>query len=215
MSTSDVRRIHNETGLHHEILNRIDQTAANLTHLQQEDLESRATTLSSVFEELHPDTAFLNRTYLQEVEARRLKVVPEILDWLGYRVRVFLRHDRNFVFAIAFRSSIGMANHVVLRNATFEVDDAGRTQTLEQRGPLANRTTVHAWITGTLNAVSNESPTADADMEPVIYKPAERKHFCRAADRSPLHCSELVQCVPGPAKVWVPRCVEPLNGGAL
>ncbi len=213
MSTSDVRRICNETALHHDILHRIDQAAESVESLRAENSQSQASRHLSVFDELHPDTALLNRTYLQEVEARRLKVVPEILDWLGYRVRVFLRHDRNFVFAIAFRSWIGMANHVVLRNATFEVDKAGRTQTLEQRGPLANRTTVHAWITGTLDSVSNDSPNADADMEPVVYKPAELQHFCRATDLSHVHSSPLVQCVPGPSKVWVPKCVEPWDGG--
>lgn len=176
-------------------LQQLAETPEALVHISQK----------KILEELHPDTAFLNRTYLREVQARSLKVVPEILDWRGYRVRVFLRHDSQFVFAIAFRSWIGMANHVILRNAQFEVDVAGRQQTLDRRGPLPNGTTVHAWISGTLDVVENEAGELSDEMEPVFYKPAETSCFCRASCRSPLQQAIVVQCVPGPLKVWVPK----------
>lgn len=212
MSTSDVRRLHNEIVGHEEILHRLDQADSGLKQLQHQDRLNHAADGSDVFAALHPDTAILNRTYLQEVEARRLKVVPEILDWTGYRVRVFLRHDRNFVFAIAFRNSVGMANHVVLRNATFEVDPIGRQQTLERRGPLPNGTTVHAWITGILHRAGNDAPDAGEDLEAVHYKPAEGDCFSRAGSRQPVHHSDMVHCLPGTSKVWIPKSTEFMHG---
>lgn len=188
-----------------EILSRLALAESCLRQLTDAPEAAGDVPQKSVLDELHPDTAFLNRTYLREVQARSLKVVPEILDWRGYRVRVFLRHDSQFVFAIAFRSWIGMANHVIVRNAQFEVDIAGRRQTLERRGPLPNGTTVHAWISGTLDVVDNDAGEVSDEMEPVFYKPAETSCFCRASCGSPLQQASVVHCAPGPLKVWVPR----------
>ncbi len=188
-----------------EILNRLADAESCLRQLTDGPEAAGDVSQKSVLDELHPDTAFLNQTYLREVQARSLKVVPEILDWRGYRVRVFLRHDSQFVFAIAFRSWIGMANHVIVRNVQFEVDLAGRRQTLERRGPLPNGTTVHAWISGTLDVVDNDAGEVSDEMEPVFYKPSETSCFCRASCGSPLQQASVVQCAPGPLKVWVPR----------
>lgn len=215
MSTSDVRPPQNEIAGHEQILRRLDQATSSLKELQEEDRQDLAAAGSDVFAALHPDTAILNRTYLTEVEARRLKVVPEILDWTGYRVRVFLRHDRNFVFAIAFRNFVGMANHVFLRNATFEVDPVGRQQTLEKRGPLSNGTTVHAWISGILHSVGNDAPCVSEDLEAVYYKPADGDCFSRADSRRPVHRSDMVYCLPGASKVWIPKCTEFTHGDSV
>jgi len=212
MSTSDVRRLQNEISGHEQILHRLDQANTGLRELQDQDRSGHSVTRADVLAALHPDTAILNRMYLQEVEARRLKVVPEILDWTGYRVRVFLRHDRNFVFAIAFRNSVGMANHVVLRKATFEIDPVGRQQTLERRGPLPNGTTVHAWISGILHSAGNDAPDVSEDLEAVLYKPADGDCFLRADTRQTVHHSEMVHCLPGTSKVWIPKSSEFIHG---
>lgn len=73
-----------------EILNRLAVAESCLQQLTETQDTLAEVSRNALLDELHPDTAFLNRTYLREVQARSLKVVPEILDWCGYRVRVFL-----------------------------------------------------------------------------------------------------------------------------
>lgn len=152
--------------------------------------------------ELCAETSQLNRTYLQCIAERSLRVLPEIDAWCGYRVRVFLRHDNVFVFAIAFQSWIGMANSVVLSNAKFCVDPVGREQTNSKCGPLKNQSTVHAWVQGTLVRVSNEVWAADGQALPVVYRPDRNEQFALAGSGPSVFSAREVFMVPGQCKVW-------------
>jgi hypothetical protein len=158
--------------------------------------------------ELDPDTAQLNRTYLECISQHSLRALPEIDEWCGAQVRVFLRHDNVFVFAIAFQSLIGMANSVVLRNARFCVDEAGREQTNAKCGPLKNRTTVHAWIEGTLEQVSNQALHAASDSYAVTYRPDQNEHFVLLDTGLPVFAATDAFMVPGRCKVWARHVVS-------
>lgn len=152
--------------------------------------------------ELNEETAQLNRTYLECIAERSLRVIPEVESWSGYRVRVFLRHDNVFVFAIAFQSWIGMANSVVLRQAKFCVNPIGREQTNGKRGPLRNLSTVHAWVQGTMSAVTNETWSVPEDAVPVIYRPDRYEHFILEKSGELVPSADEVFLVPGRYKVW-------------
>ncbi|MFN9720467.1 MAG: hypothetical protein ACK58L_17345 [Planctomycetota bacterium] len=152
--------------------------------------------------ELNEETAQLNRTYLECIAERSLRVIPEVESWSGYRVRVFLRHDNIFVFAIAFQSYIGMANSVVLHHAKFCVNPIGREQTNGKRGPLRNLSTVHAWVQGTMNAVSNEAWPVPEDAVQVVYRPDRCDQFILEQSGEPVTSADDVFLVPGRCKVW-------------
>lgn len=152
--------------------------------------------------ELCAETAQLNRTYLECIAERSLRVLPEIESWCGYRVRVFLRHDNVFVFAIAFQSWIGMANSVVLSNVRFCVDLTGREQTNSKCGPLKNQSTVHAWVQGTLTRVSNDAWAPEADAQSIVYRPDRNEQFVLQETSQPVFAASDVFMVPGRCKVW-------------
>lgn len=152
--------------------------------------------------ELCAETAQVNRTYLECIAERSLRVLPEMESWCGYRVRVFLRHDNVFVFAIAFQSWIGMANSVVLSNVRFCVDPTGREQTNTKCGPLKNQSTVHAWVQGTLVRVSNEAWTPETDAQSVVYRPDQNEQFVLQESSQPVFAASDAFMVPGRCKVW-------------
>ncbi len=165
--------------------------------------------------ELTEETSQLNRTYLECLAARSLKVIPEVETWCGYRVRVFLRHDNVFVFAIAFQSHIGMANSVILHHVRFCVDTVGRDQTNDKRGPLKNLSTVHAWVQGTMSSVSNETWSAPEDSLAVVYRPDRNSQFVLEKTGEPVESADEVFLVPGRFKVRArnPRLAVTSVGG--
>ncbi len=118
------------------------------------DVEVYGVETAIALAELSTSIAELNRSYRQAVQARALLSGDALNDWLGKSVRVFLRHDSVYVFAISFGRQFGMANRLLMQDVKFVVDRIGREQTLSLRGPLQNMTTVHAWLEGVLTGVS-------------------------------------------------------------
>ena len=172
----------------------------------------------------------LNRTYCQLVAERALSVLPSIGNWIGQQVNVFLRHDAQYVFAIHHHPQIGMANVVQLNNARFTVDAGGRLQTLQKAGPLPNKASVHAFVSGQLADVSDDISSLDSSMWwPVVYRPDTCSHFMtseQSADAPEMWRAVLradrVLMIPGPIKVWCQRpaliqCdrAEPLISGGV
>lgn len=159
--------------------------------------------------ELPTPLAQLNRSYRRQVEQRTLLRVPDLREWCGQPVRVFLRHSTVSVFAIArWEASasldvLGMANYVRLSQAEMVVDACGRQQTLRQVGPLSNRTTVHAFVSGTLTEIEDVPPEADlSDWVPVSYRPQSQATFVVAGTDQPVITAETVLLLPGTVKVW-------------
>ena len=182
-------------------LGELHELSGQALHLSR-DIDQLGAAPAIALAELCAETGQLNRTYLECIAERSLRVLPEIESWCGYRVRVFLRHDNVFVFAIAFQSWIGMANSVVLHNAKFCVDPTGREQTNTKSGPLTNQSTVHAWVQGTLARVSNDAWTPDADFQSVIYRPDRNEQFVLHESSQPVFAATDVFMVPGRCKVW-------------
>lgn len=169
---------------------------------------------------LAPDIAALNRDYRKQVAARALMMLPEIDVWRGQVVDVFLRHDAVFVFAIHRDSQFGMANVVELHDATFVVDEVGRQQTLMKEGPLANLSTVHAFVSGRVISLSNETPEWFRDgWSPVLYRPDHGSAFMTTPvpdpaggtllqNLRPVTSARKVLMIPGRVKVW---CQNPVH----
>ena len=177
--------------------------------------------------ELSPDIAALNRLYRKLVSGRQLLRLPEIADWRGRRVSVFLRHSDVSVFAIHCSPGIGMSNMVILNDAVFVVDQTGHQQTLLKKGPLENQSSVHAFVTGTLVSVSdsvddNLRAKIPGDFLPVIYRPELRASFLVGHTDPPLvpqgiegdpqwlpvSAASQVVMIPGRQKVW---CSDPVS----
>jgi len=170
--------------------------------------------------QLPPKIADLNRTYRRLVAARALSVLPEIKFWLEQSVDVFLRHDAVFVFAIHRPPQVGMANAVELCDAKFVVDETGHQQTLRQEGTLPNLSTVHAFVTGHVEHLSDEAPEVVlSDWHPVLYSPDLGPAFMTTSSPGPMpdnvcqsllpvHFADRVLMIPGKIKVWCqgPSC---------
>jgi hypothetical protein len=168
-----------------------------------DDVEEFGLETAVALAELPADIARLNRSYRRIVAQRTLRKVPEIYEWCGRTVQVFLRHDEVYVFAVACGDFIGMANQLELTDAAFVVDTTGRQQTLQQSGPLTNFTTVHAFISGTLRRISDETEIPElSGWEPVIYRPSSFESFASAVTGRSIHRSLRVLMVPGRVKVW-------------
>ncbi len=177
------------------------------------DLEQFGLDAAVALAELHPQIADLNRTYRMRVQSRSLISGKLLEEWNGRRVKVFLRHDSVFVFAIASDSEIGMANHVELNTVRFIVDATGRSQTLSLRGPLANSTTIHAWLEGILVSSSEHAadttllPTLANEVQkqgfvPVTYRPALFESFVTCDSHQPVKTADSLKMIPGKLKVW-------------
>lgn len=183
------------------------------------DLEQFGPDAAVALAELHPEIAELNRLYRTQVQSRSLIRGSSLNHWNGTRVRAFLRHDSVFVFAIASEREVGMANHVELNNVRFVVDSIGRKQTLSLRGPLANSTTVHAWLEGEL--ISTSEHAADASVlsglvseahklgfVPVTYRPALFEFFSTCDSHQPVIAADFVKMIPGKQKVLARGLVQ-------
>ncbi len=169
----------------------------------ENDLQQFGPDSALALAELSEPLAQLNRSYRQQVQNRGLSTCPEITRWIGCQVTVFLRHDQVYIFAVVCAHRCGMANRVRLADATLFVDPVGRTQTISQRGTLPNRSTVHAFIRGTLVEISDDSPEEDlAEWSPVIYRPAENSEFIIESNRSAVTHAQRVLMIPGRIKVW-------------
>ncbi len=145
----------------------------------------------------------LNKVYLDGISARNLLPSVECQDWIGKPASVFLRHDKVCVFAIVCEDHVGMADFVTLANAQFHVDLTGRLQSNQQQGPLPNRRTVHAYLTGTLTEISDSGTVpGDVRWKPVQYLPAEYSSFRIAGDNVDIRHSAIVRLTPGRQKVW-------------
>lgn len=156
--------------------------------------------------QLPADLRELNRIYIDCVGKRSLRSAQEAVGWLDRIVTVFLRHDQVRVFAIASDGAVAMADFVTLKDVTFHVNAIGRKQSNTELGPLPNRRTVHAFLTGRLTEISNAARFPSSECwEPVIYHPLNRAAFVRAQSLQSIHASSTVRMVPGPQKVWCPR----------
>ncbi|MBL8814990.1 MAG: hypothetical protein JNL58_03090 [Planctomyces sp.] len=202
------------TPVRSQSIHRLNRTPQLLPRpLVVSDLEAFGPDAAVALAELHPQIADLNRIYRMQVQSRSL-ISGKLLDeWNGRRVRVFLRHDSVFVFAIASDNEVGMANLVELNKVRFVVDATGRSQTLSLRGPLANSTTVHAWLEGTL--VSSSEHTTDASLlpnlaneiqkqgfVPITYRPALFESFVTCDSHQPVVTVDSAKLIPGKQKVW-------------
>lgn len=169
----------------------------------QTDIVMFGTDAAVALRSLSSHSAALNRGYRIQVQQRSLRVLPEIQEWSGRQVQVFLRHDSVYVFAIAFNQLFGMANHVELTAAELNVDPEGRRQTLSKCGPLANLTSVHAYVTGTLTRITDGTEHPDlTDWIPVVYRPADHVSFVCQKSGCPVHHAASVLMIPGDVKVW-------------
>ncbi len=159
------------------------------------------------------EVAELNALYIQEVSRRALAPAETTNGWRGGTVHVFLRHDKLKVFAVACDNRVGMANYVALELVRYRVDEAGRRQTLEERGPLPNRRTIHAWLTGRLLWAADSGPQPSPELwSPVVYNPVRMQTFrCAATDTEcPILTSRFALLTPGTIKVWCDASSVPL-----
>lgn len=148
----------------------------------------------------------LNRIYLQQVSDRALLTPAEAIAWLDQPVTVFLRHDRVRVFAIVRHNKVAMADFVTLADVEFHVSEAGRVQSNQMLGPLPNRRTVHAYLTGRLLEIADGGQLPNPQIwEPVVYNPAQMNGFRFAESSQPVFCCSEVKMVPGSCKVWCLR----------
>ncbi|MEZ6121817.1 MAG: hypothetical protein R3C49_01425 [Planctomycetaceae bacterium] len=152
---------------------------------------------------LPPHLETLNRTYLENLSRRALWSATECSVWLDQKVSVFLRHDRVRVFAVVKGDHVGMADFVSLSDARFHVDDFGREQSNSEQGPLPNRRTVHAWLTGRLTWIADHGTLPDSESwVPVMYRPDLYRTFVTADSRYRVAGANAVRMVPGHLKVW-------------
>lgn len=147
----------------------------------------------------------LNRTYVRQVNQRSLIPAADASSWIGSQVSVFLRHDKVCVFAIVRDDVVAMADFVTLSDATFHVDEFGRSHSNAELGPLPNLRTVHAYLTGELVEIADFGTLPDSDAwSSVVYNPSCNTTFVDCGNRHPVHSSAIVRMVPGAAKVWIP-----------
>ncbi|MEZ6062820.1 MAG: hypothetical protein R3C19_20955 [Planctomycetaceae bacterium] len=163
------------------------------------------------------EVAELNALYIQEVSRRALAPAVITNTWRGKIVRVFLRHDKVRVFAIACGQRVGMADFVALEQVRFCVDEAGRRQTLAEQGPLPNRRTIHAWLTGRLLWASDHGRQPSGPIwSGVVFNPVHMRDFCCEENSVPLKESRFAMMTPGRVKVWCDRSSVPcLAAGTL
>lgn len=177
------------------------------------DLEVFGVETAIALAELSPAVAELNRSYRQAVQNRSLVSGQKLDNWLGQRVRVFLRHDSVYVFVISCGRQFGMANRLVLHDVRFVVDRIGREQTLSLRGPLQNMTTVHAWLEGQLAEVSEFADTDNSGTlerqqltastyTGVTYRPALFATFVNHELTAPVTSANAAVLLPGRCKIW-------------
>ena len=145
----------------------------------------------------------LNKLYLEGITARSLLPATDCQEWIGKTASVFLRHDKVCVFAIVCEEQVGMADFVTLTHAQFHVDLTGRRQSNREQGPLPNRRSVHAYLTGTLTVISDTGTMPDGSKwKPIQYLPTEHSSFHIAGDDVAIHRCSVVRMTPGKQKVW-------------
>lgn len=177
------------------------------------DLEVFGVETAIALAELSAPVADLNRRYRQATQARSLLSGESLTPWIGQPVRVFLRHDTVYVFALTVGRQFGMANRVVLGNIKFTVDRLGRDQTLSLRGPLQNMTTVHAWLDGELLEVHEFADTENSGTSErqqlieqgftgVTYRPALFSTFVNNELTAPVMSASKAVLLPGRCKLW-------------
>ncbi|MCA9051434.1 MAG: hypothetical protein KDA89_22000 [Planctomycetaceae bacterium] len=173
----------------------------------QNDTGRSAEAAQAALAALSADVRQINQTYLHHVQHRSLMTAEESAAVLpGRQVAAFLRHDRVRVFTVVCDGRAGMADFVTLRDVRFHVDPFGRQQSNAENGPLPNRRTVHAYLTGTLQSISDSEELPDAtEWEPVRYLPLEDETFVRAESGRPILTCREIRLAPGRLKVWCPR----------
>lgn len=170
---------------------------------------ANAEAMEAALQRLSADTRALNRLYIDHVQKRSLVSVPEMMDWLEHPVTVFLRHDQVRVFAVVHEQTIGMADFLHLRNVRFHVDALARKESNAERGPLPNKRTVHAFLTGELISIGDSGRLPDGQQfEPIVYHPLHHCTFVRQESGRPAWEADEVLLVPGGVKVWCPRISE-------
>lgn len=160
--------------------------------------------------QLSTDISLLNTRYLRCLAVDEPTKATDLESLQGKPAIVFLRHEEVDVFAISLQGqkgdTIATANSVIIRNVTFVVDETGRQQTLNKQGPLPNRRTIHAFLTGILETVSDEAIEPDTSLwEPVSYNPVLSGSFVYRETKAPIAASRTALLVPGKCKVWVPN----------
>ncbi|MCP4513028.1 MAG: hypothetical protein GY826_42260 [Fuerstiella sp.] len=164
--------------------------------------------IAAALSELPTDVRRINEAYLRHVSKKSLICANQAQVYVGQTVTLFLRHDKIKVFALIFNeaetSTVGMADFVTLNDVVFHVNGIGRHQTVQERGPLPNRRTVHAFLTGRLASISDlgQIPSPD-DWSPVCYNPMLCRKFYLPTDKRTVHTARTVLMTPGRTKVWV------------
>lgn len=160
----------------------------------------------------------LNEIYLRHLHSRTMLDSADAAAWPGKQAIVFLRHDRERVFAVVRQQRVAMADFVSLTDVSFHVDVIGRRQSNAEEGPLPNKRTIHAYLTGTLVSISDHGKLPDPKLwEPVEYHPLRYAAFIRSELSLPIWAADRVELVPAAAKVWCWRthsdeCSQPLSG---
>lgn len=171
---------------------------------QEQSLFTQAIAVS--LEALPPSVQQLNRTYIDHVSRRSLISAEQACHWLGSDVSVFLRHDKVCVFAIVSGNAVAMADFVTLADAKLHVDPIGQSQSNAELGPLPNKRTVHAFLTGRLLEICDDGDFPDPESwAPVIYHPLKCSAFVFSDSQQPVLEAREVRLVPGAAKVWCPK----------
>ena len=147
----------------------------------------------------------INSLYIRRISERSLLGASECAGWLEQPVNVFLRHDKVCVFAIVCGNEVGMADFVTIRNVRFEVDGIGRQRSNDEQGPLPNRRTIHAYLTGELIEVADHGTMPSEAWESIQYHPLESFTFTRADSNRPIWHAPIARLTPGKNKVWCPR----------
>jgi hypothetical protein len=159
--------------------------------------------VESSLKELPRELARLNREYIQAINTRSLIPADRIAEWRGRPVSLFLRHDMVKVFCIACGDQFAMADYVALESVEFCVNQVGLQQTLENRGPLPNRRTIHAYLTGRLLWATDHGRQPDTSLwQGVVFNPLRMQTFCVKETSTPVWRSEWALMTPGKTKVW-------------
>lgn len=86
-------------------------------------------------------------------------------------------------------------HHVILKDATFRVSQAGRERVLRER-----RKNVHAYVTGTL--LKSEFGFPDLEPREAYYNPYKTKTFTDKETNEPVDRASMVMLAPGKIYYW-------------
>lgn len=133
---------------------------------------------------------------------RAIELRPGEVEFRANLASVLLRQDR--IDEVEQTSTVGMADFVTLKDVIFHVNGTGWRQTLENRGPLPNHRTAHAFLTGELTSISDNGQTpSKCDWSPVSFNPTVSRNFFIPSEGTSIHTASSARMTPGKAKVWI------------